>query len=206
MTDIQPDENSPAVAKAPKRKRGKERVAQLLEAGAAVFEERGFAAATMTEIAARAGAPIGSLYQFFPNKDVLADALIDRYGEHVFERLDRIAAKAGGLQAAQLAHALLDVFLALSSERRLAIGLLDIRWRGPDARPGYFRGAIRARIAGILRLWRPSLSKDAAESSAIVVLQLMKAHVQLDEDRPGDAKEKAMADWRQMLETYLAGL
>ena len=33
-------------------------------------------AATMTEIAARAGAPIGSLYQFFPSKEAPADTLV----------------------------------------------------------------------------------------------------------------------------------
>jgi AcrR family transcriptional regulator len=38
------------------------RVAALLHATATVFAEKGFDAATMTEIAALAGAPIGSLY------------------------------------------------------------------------------------------------------------------------------------------------
>ena len=56
-----------AAAVLPKRQRGKQRVAELLAAGAAVFAEKGYAAATMTEIAARAKAPIGSLYQFFPS-------------------------------------------------------------------------------------------------------------------------------------------
>ena len=57
------------------------RVASLMESAAAVIAERGFESATMAEIAARAGAQIGSLYRFFPNKEVLADALIHRYGE-----------------------------------------------------------------------------------------------------------------------------
>jgi AcrR family transcriptional regulator len=42
-----------------------------MEAAAAVIAERGFESATMAEIAARAGAQIGSLYRFFPNKEVL---------------------------------------------------------------------------------------------------------------------------------------
>src|SRR5207253_2006161 len=47
-------ENS--IARAPKRERGKQRVAELLQAAAAVFAEKGYEAATMTEIAARADA------------------------------------------------------------------------------------------------------------------------------------------------------
>ena len=36
-----------------------------MEAGVAVFTEKGYDAATMSEIAARSGTAIGSLYRFF---------------------------------------------------------------------------------------------------------------------------------------------
>src|SRR5580698_11361235 len=68
-----------AAPRAPKRERGKQRVAELLASAATVFAEYGYEAATMTEIAARAGAPIGSLYQFFPSKEALADTLVQHY-------------------------------------------------------------------------------------------------------------------------------
>ena len=57
------------LAKEPKRERGKQRVAALMDAGAELFAEKGYEATTMTEIASRAGAAIGSLYQFFPSKE-----------------------------------------------------------------------------------------------------------------------------------------
>ena len=110
-SSARPQSPPPPTAKEPKRKRGIARVAKLLDAGAAVFAEQGYKAATMTEIAARAGAPIGSLYQFFPNKDVLADALIARYAEHVEAALDRIRAEARALDGTQLADRLLDVLV-----------------------------------------------------------------------------------------------
>src|ERR1700761_2898172 len=83
----------------PKRARGKQRVAELLQAAAEVFAEKGYEAATMTEIAARAGAPIGSLYQFFPVKDALADSLVQNY----------VALLAADLQALQARAAQLEV-------------------------------------------------------------------------------------------------
>ncbi|HWY97272.1 MAG TPA: helix-turn-helix domain-containing protein, partial [Steroidobacteraceae bacterium] len=70
------------MAKAPKRARGMQRVAELLDAGAVLIAEQGYDATTMTQIAERAGASIGSLYQFFPSKEVLAEALFGRYVEH----------------------------------------------------------------------------------------------------------------------------
>src|SRR3984893_8176245 len=62
----------------PIQERGEKRVAGLLEAAAAIFAEVGFEAATMRDIAERAGASIGSLYQFFPNKEVVAQAIKTR--------------------------------------------------------------------------------------------------------------------------------
>ncbi len=63
----------------PQRRPGQARVASLLEAAAAIFAEKGYAATTMAEVATRAGAQIGSLYRFFPNKDILANALLERF-------------------------------------------------------------------------------------------------------------------------------
>src|ERR1700739_1843248 len=90
-------------AKEPKRARGKARVSALLDAGAALFAEKGYAATTMTEIAQRAGASIGSLYQFFPSKETLGEALVNRYIEQMGVLLDEIARRAPRLSPARLA-------------------------------------------------------------------------------------------------------
>src|SRR3712207_691996 len=86
-----------AAVRAPRRQRGRERVAALLKAGEEVFAEKGFDAATMTEIAARANASIGSLYQFFPTKELLADALQTENGENLSRMLEGLGAEAGDL-------------------------------------------------------------------------------------------------------------
>jgi AcrR family transcriptional regulator len=65
----------------PKQERGKRRVAQILDAAAEVFAEIGYEATTTIRIAERANISVGSLYQFFPNKDAIVRALVDRYVE-----------------------------------------------------------------------------------------------------------------------------
>ncbi|PLK69495.1 TetR family transcriptional regulator [Rhizobium sp. TH135] len=190
-------------AKEPKRKRGIARVAKLLDAGAAVFAEQGYKAATMTEIAARAGAPIGSLYQFFPNKDLLADALIARYAEHVEAALYRIKAEASGLDAMQLGDRLLDVLVAHATERSLALSLLDARWEQPGVRPGLLREGLRRRIAEIISVWRPAIAGEQAQVMAVVLLQAMKSLVQLHEEKRYPGKAEAIAHWRGWVQRYL---
>jgi AcrR family transcriptional regulator len=61
--------------KRPAQQRSRETVRVMLEAAARIFEERGIAAATTDAIAERAGVSIGSLYQYFPNKEALLATL-----------------------------------------------------------------------------------------------------------------------------------
>lgn len=67
--------------KKPKQARSQKRVDQILDAAAQLFAEVGYETATTNAIAARAEVPIGSLYQFFPNKEAVIDALTIRYAE-----------------------------------------------------------------------------------------------------------------------------
>jgi AcrR family transcriptional regulator len=61
--------------KRPRQERSRETVRAILEAAARVFEAEGLDGATTDRIAARAGVSVGSLYQYFPNKDALLAAL-----------------------------------------------------------------------------------------------------------------------------------
>jgi AcrR family transcriptional regulator len=67
----------------PKQQRGKERVEKILDAAAAVFDQVGYEAATTHLIAAKAGTAIGSLYQFFPDKAAIFNAMELRHVDRV---------------------------------------------------------------------------------------------------------------------------
>src|SRR5256886_8756098 len=57
-----------------RQKRGVLRVEEILQAAGALFAELGYDKVTTNMIAARAGVSPGSLYQFFPNKEAIAQA------------------------------------------------------------------------------------------------------------------------------------
>jgi AcrR family transcriptional regulator len=65
--------------KVPSRKRGTLRVERILQAAGDVFAEVGYAQATTNQIAARAETSIGSLYQFFADKDAIVRALAEQH-------------------------------------------------------------------------------------------------------------------------------
>jgi AcrR family transcriptional regulator len=65
----------------PRQARSQERVKQILDVAEQMFIAEGYDAATTNAIAVRAGVPIGSLYQFFPDKGAIVQALAVRYME-----------------------------------------------------------------------------------------------------------------------------
>ncbi len=65
--------------KQPAQRRSHHTVDRILDAAAHVFAERGYTATTTNHVATEAGVSIGSLYQYFPNKDALLGALEERH-------------------------------------------------------------------------------------------------------------------------------
>jgi AcrR family transcriptional regulator len=76
------------MATAPARKRlsASERRRRILDAATEVFAERGYAAASMVEIAARAGVVASVIYDHFGSKRELAVELLELHGAALIER------------------------------------------------------------------------------------------------------------------------
>jgi len=73
---------------------------RVLDAAAHVFVEFGYAAGTTNRIAERARISIGSLYQYFPNKDaILAELLVRHIDRGVWTQADQLDLSAGTLEA-----------------------------------------------------------------------------------------------------------
>src|SRR5271170_4962959 len=160
----------------PRRDVGRQRVAELLQAAAAVFQERGFEAATMAEIAARADANINSLYRFFPNKDAVADALMRRYAEALQAEYDAIHAHAADATPQELADLLIDLFVKLRPQAGALTTFLDSRTDWTEVRQR-LRTQTLAGIKMALMACAPNLDDKGAEDIAAVVLNNMKTMV-----------------------------
>jgi AcrR family transcriptional regulator len=179
------------------------RVASLLEAAAAIIAEKGYDATTMSEVARRAGAQIGSLYRFFPNKDVLANALIERFYARAGEIFDGIDEEAGSLSPEALGVALLNVLGGLRPESRAIVALLEGSSE-LSSRRLEFRAQIRKRIAKTLVKHCPKLRRPQAEDVAAVLLQCMKSMGVLTKDIENGISQGALTEWRIMTGHYLA--
>jgi len=185
----------------PKRERGRQRVAAIMDAAVDVFSEKGYDAATMTEIAARSSTAIGSLYRFFPSKEVLAEALLRRYAKHVSTSLSELAARVERMSMDSLAGALVDFMLALQSQRRLAIALVDGR-AGTDELRKRFRADARAGVARVLQCAIDGIALAKAQAMAAVLLHLLKGLAVAADETPA-MQAVLTGEIRELVRLYL---
>jgi AcrR family transcriptional regulator len=191
-----------AAAKEPKRERGKQRVAALIDAGAELFAEKGYEATTMTEIASRAGAAIGSLYQFFPSKEALAEALFNRFAERAAAAFQRVEELAPGRSARELADLFIDYKLGLGTDRDAAIALSGAVAGIVDRRKP-LGDALRGRIAAILSAANRSLDEHEAAAAAVIVNQVMKMIPALGATE-GERAAALIGEARKLMALYIA--
>lgn len=65
----------------PRGRKGQQRVSHLLETAADLFARQGYESTSTGDIAEQAGVAVGALYQYFPNKSALLEALARGYLE-----------------------------------------------------------------------------------------------------------------------------
>ncbi|HEX3347780.1 MAG TPA: helix-turn-helix domain-containing protein [Acetobacteraceae bacterium] len=177
-------------------------MAELVQAAAAVIQERGFEAATMAEIAARADAKIGSLYRFFPNKAAVADALMERYAEVVQAEYDAIHARAATAKPEELADALIDLMMKLRSQMRAAAALLESQTDSSPVRQR-FRAQVLAGVKTAVTMRAPDLGDQEADAIAAVVLNNMRTMVLMARNK-APSSPGAIEELRLMNRLYLA--
>jgi AcrR family transcriptional regulator len=91
------------------QKRSRLTVNALLEATARILVKEGFDKASTNRIAEVAGVSVGSLYQYFPGKEALVAALIDRHNQEVMQAVQAELAEAVNLPLQQAVRKLVSV-------------------------------------------------------------------------------------------------
>jgi AcrR family transcriptional regulator len=97
--------------KSPVQARSAASVDAVLEATIQVLLSVGKERLTTTRVASRAGVSVGTLYQYFPNKSALLQAVLKRHMEQVAEAVERVCREQEGNSLTQIGPALINAFL-----------------------------------------------------------------------------------------------
>jgi AcrR family transcriptional regulator len=97
--------------KSPVQARSTASVDAILEATIQVLLEVGKERLTTTRVAFRAGVSVGTLYQYFPNKGALLQAVLKRHMDSVAEAVELVCEAMKGHSLEEMATALVTTFL-----------------------------------------------------------------------------------------------
>jgi AcrR family transcriptional regulator len=81
-------EAQPSVRREPMQMRAQKTIQTLYKAAAQILDREGEAGLTTNKVAAAAGFSIGTLYQYFPSKDMLVRAMASRGQDLVLQKLE----------------------------------------------------------------------------------------------------------------------
>ena len=91
------------------QERSRATVDALIEATARILVREGFDKASTNRIAEEAGVSIGSLYQYYPSKEALVAAVIDRHNQELMRVVRAALAKVAALPIAQAVRKIVAV-------------------------------------------------------------------------------------------------
>jgi AcrR family transcriptional regulator len=155
----------------------------------------------MTEIAERAGASIGAVYQYFPNKEAIVGALRSQYGDEMRERWSDLEEFTAEMPVKQLAHRFVAVVVQFLEEHPAYFAVLDapVKFR----RDQEARIRLREQLAGVFRNRKPALSRESAFRMANVSLQIIKSMNALYRDASFQERQELVKEYKFALTAYL---
>lgn len=181
---------------------------QVLDAAAGVFAEGGYEKATTNLIAARAGMSPGSLYQFFRNKEEIAEALASRYAAQQAASHDAAFAQPGAasLPLAALIDQVIDPMIAFHAANPAARILLQGADLSPAlaARTGELHQLALRRTRELVAARAPGLAPDEQARIATVTFQVFKGMLPAILAASGPERAALARELKTVLCRYLA--
>lgn len=147
--------------KKPQQERSIQRLDAIMEAAVELIAANGVGQLKMTDLAARAGVPIGSLYQFFPERAAVVRALHDRHTERVESGAKRVFSQVTSIpEAEELLASTVDAFYSAFRDDLIYLPVWLAAISDPDLQR--LNTEHQTRLTAILcGNFRPLLPKDS---------------------------------------------
>ena len=181
------------------------RVQRMLDACAELVDELGYEALTTTLLAERAGVAIGSVYQFFPDKRAIVQALALRNLEAYLARLD---ARSGQVEYAHwwdVVDAAIDEYIAMHREvpgfRTLHFGdVVDVHLLDAERDNNTI---IAEQLAGLLVNHFGAAAGERLDFALAIAVEAGDALIKLAFRRDPDGDEAVLTEAKALIREYL---
>jgi AcrR family transcriptional regulator len=181
-------------------------VAKILDAAEEVFAEVGYETATNTEIAERAETSIGSVYQFFPSKEAILEALVERYAEELRALHDReLSTEAAQLPLSVLLSRVIDSLVQFKAERPAFWPIFYGSQTSErlSAAADELLGEVVGRLDGIFAIRTPELEDGRRRLYARIAVEIFKGLLPVALEGDEEHRELVIAEINKLLFAYL---
>lgn len=192
----------------PQQARSQERVKHILDVAEQLFLEIGYESTTTRSIASRAKVSVGSLYQFFPDKEAILKALAIRYLQMQYQRfLDLHTPETVTLPLSSYVDRTIDVFDRFYTDypgsRAIFEQLLDtITWSAIE-KIDDFEYQVIDEFARFFHSRKPSLSMAKCERIAMVITKTISELLWLSLSGDREFRQELIAETKLLTLSYL---
>ncbi|PST23570.1 TetR family transcriptional regulator [Rhizobium sp. JAB6] len=190
----------------PQQERSIQRVDAILSAAAALIAEKGVSAMKMTELAAVAAIPIGSVYQYFPDKAAIVRALLDRHSSRIRQKVGETFALVTSLDhAIELVCAMVDWYYREFRSDPAYLGV----WLGTDIDRDILQLNMQHsdRVAeiflGSIRPFLPAGSRIDLEARTQLFSHLIGASIRFAIMSEEEMALRMLCEWKQVIRATL---
>jgi AcrR family transcriptional regulator len=190
--------------KQPRQARSRATIEAILDAAARILAQRGWEGFTTNAAAEVAGVSIGSLYQYFPNKLALIEAVRHRHFDQVLAALRAAADRT--LSPTQRVSALVDGMIAVHARQPAAHRvLLEEAPRASESRAAHDRFAVivHQHYEAIVKANRPVRSTRDTRIAAQVLAAAVAGIVHDAASRGGLHSLSFRREFQLLVEAYL---
>jgi AcrR family transcriptional regulator len=192
--------------KSPVQARSAATIDALHIAAIQVLTREGLGRCTTTRVAARAGISVGSLYQYYPNRDALLAAVLERHLDGVAGMVDHACRAHHGKPVSEMASGLIAAFLAVKlRDPKESKALYAVAGeRGGAALVARVHGRMVAAITVMLDSAPDAHFDDTAVTAAIALTAMVgPVRAFLEGHAPPNFEERLEAQLVQLLAAYL---
>lgn len=192
----------------PRQARSRARLAQILAAADAILATEGVEALTVRRIAERAGVPVGSLYQFFPDKGSVVDAVARAYIAEFDAAVESLVKSAASGDWSDPVGRIVDEFVALYRSHPGYVALWSGRHLSPElARADEANNQLIAMgVQRVLTEHAGVADGPMLELAAQIAVRTADALLQYAFSLSPDGDEPVLAELKKLLRLYLASL
>ena len=190
--------------KEPSQERSRGRVAAILAAARELIAEGGLANLKMGLLAERAGVPIGTIYQFFPDKDAVIGCIFAAQMEDSLQEVYRACNPGHELEAP--AEAVTSIMMAKYSEWRADPVMAEI-WSIAQAHRTLRALSLAAsRTTAEIKAQKPGVSEDRLRRVLLMISDLYDAAIHAALDFPEDEAAMLMDEYAIMVSNHIGSL